>query len=120
MLRLDRAFPAEVVVTNEISDLLAAARVWSHHERYSVLLPPSEKQLACARLAHELDTTLWFERKQQLDDVVATGQGTLCLNLLVHLQARRAAAPGDARLEALERRLAATWEQLTRDPYSLL
>ncbi len=112
------------MVTNEISDLLAAAKVWSHHERYSALPPPSEAQLAIARAAHEMDTTLWLERPGQLDDLVAAGQGTLCLNLLVHVQECRQAPGLDparaARLAALEARLAGVWERLTREPRALI
>jgi predicted acylesterase/phospholipase RssA len=108
------------VVTNQIHDLISAARVWTRNARYEGIAEVTPAQLACARQAHEVETLLWFQDPQHLSALVATGQGTLCFNLLVHVKGRLVSTPGDAGLLALQARLLALWDRLRVDPYCLV
>jgi predicted acylesterase/phospholipase RssA len=49
-------------------------------------VPETSKTLsAVTTRAAKMPTTLWFDNEQQLQDLVATGQATLCYNLMKHL-----------------------------------
>jgi predicted acylesterase/phospholipase RssA len=78
---------------------------------------PSPALLAVAVRASRMPTTLWFERPGQLDDLVATGQATLCHALLAHLQRLGALTPAQS---ALRERLLALWQRLDAEPHCLL
>jgi predicted acylesterase/phospholipase RssA len=119
LARLFTAFGGRALA-NQVSDLLAAEEVWDRNERYQGLARPSPALLACARTAHELETTLWFEDEAQLRAVVAAGCGTLCFNLLVHVRGRLEGAADDPRLQHLELQLLSLWEALNRDPALLV
>ena len=71
---------------------------------------PSAEQRAVSVRAHQMPTTLWFETPDQLRDLVACGQNTVCYRLL-HLALGRD--------QALEKRLRPIWTALQSDPYAL-
>jgi hypothetical protein len=94
-------------------------------------LEPSPDLREIARRAEAVDTTLWFDRESDLQDVIACGQATTCLTLLEYLyehysdegedtaeesgEERRHHRPGDliAEIEKL-------WARVKKDPKSLL
>ncbi len=48
-------------------------------------LQPSEAMRQVVAAANAMPTTLWFEQPQQLRNLVACGQTTMCFNLLAHI-----------------------------------
>ena len=80
---------------------------------------PSEELTAVADRAAAMPTTLWFEDRQQLDDLMACGRFTLTWNLLKYLlrtqQGNEGAQPEAMR--ALWARLMRDWQAFNRDPY---
>lgn len=83
---------------------------------------PEPKLVAVAEKARLMDTTLWFDEFQQregvLKAIVATGQFTVCYNLLRFLYQKDAAALS-AEEQALKVRLLADWKLFNADPYRL-
>jgi hypothetical protein len=65
-----------------------------------------------------MPTTLWFEQPDQLDDLVACGQATLCHALLCHLE--RDGEPTAAATSELAARARHLWERLNEEPHALV
>ncbi|MEZ4698921.1 MAG: patatin-like phospholipase family protein [Rhodothermales bacterium] len=83
-------------------------------------------------VAAGLPTGLWFEAEYELPCLVATGQATLCYNLMKYIAANYELAgakvenedaprmPMTPDIQALWDRLEADWRALNDDPYALL
>lgn len=85
-------------------------------------LIPSEKIRQTAESARTMATTLWFETRsghsanQQRDDIIATGQFTLCYSLILYLHRLEKKKPLPPHLIALQTRMLADWEKFQVDP----
>lgn len=56
------------------------------HELINAGIPKTSKTLSIVTTrAAKMPTTLWFDNEQQLQDLVVTGQATLCYNLMKYL-----------------------------------
>lgn len=84
---------------------------------------PSEELQKVADVSSDMDTTLWFNGPDQdnkvRDKIIATGQFTMCYNLLRYLeQLKKAHLPREQRrsLHELEKRLITDWEMFQKDP----
>jgi hypothetical protein len=86
---------------------------------------PSPAMQKIADEASQMDTTLWFNGKDiegkinTRDKLIATGQFTMCYNLLRYLdQMKKVDIPKDHRihLDELEKQLQSDWEKLQKDP----
>ena len=81
---------------------------------------PSAQMLAVAQRAASMETALWYDNDDQLKDLVASGQFTMCYNLLEHIDKLRVAGE-DRNLKAtLYERLAGDWEKLRKNPFRLI
>jgi hypothetical protein len=82
------------------------------------LLRPSEQLQGVAKLATEMDTTLWFDenhiRDRRPEALIATGQFTTCYNLLRY--AFRF-SPEDPYWSAFQTRLVNDWHKFNQAPY---
>jgi hypothetical protein len=106
-------------ITSLIYELLQVSEAGPHLD-YPDWLLPSQAQVDCATKAHQVDTALWFDSSDQLPALVATGQSTMCFNLLEFIGRRLEQTPDHAGLTAQRNRLLGLWEQLKADPYKLL
>lgn len=84
--------------------------------------PPSAKLRHVAEMAGNMPTILWFQNDYQLPCVTATGQASLCYNLMKHIARRYGQDPSQypEPAQALWKRLTADWQKLRDDPYALL
>jgi hypothetical protein len=88
------------------------------------ILTPSEKLSIMAQEAREMGTTLWFDEKDQKadkrDKVIATGQFTMCFNLLVYLFEIEQVMPLSDSLKKLKNDLINDWDEFNKKPNWLL
>jgi hypothetical protein len=103
-------------VTSFIYELLQVAEAGPHLD-YPDWLLPTNAQVACARIAHQVDTALWFDSPGELLSLVASGQSTTCFNLLEFVERRLEQTPDDAGLAGLGAQLRSLWERLKVNPY---
>lgn len=87
----------------------------------AALMTPSAALQEVAKLACEMDTTLWFDKHHQSANqpaaLVATGQFTTCYNLLRYALRFDAADPY---WDAAQQQLLADWKRFQEDPYHTL
>ncbi len=87
-------------------------------------LVPSEAMKQIADSAMHMDTTLWFspdEMKQNLpDQLIATGQFTLCFNLLRYLCRVEATGSLSPALQKLREQMLADWKHFQQNPNWLM
>lgn len=108
----DAAYEDEVLRDRLVANLITRLPRWSQGQPL-----PSATLLEVARRAGRMPTTLWFEQQDQLDDLVATGQATLCHALLCHLE--RTGQPTEA-ADDLTARARALWDRLNEEPHALV
>ncbi|MBC7890684.1 MAG: hypothetical protein H7Y12_00600 [Sphingobacteriaceae bacterium] len=100
-------------------------RDWKFVQEHS--LKPSEKIQQVAERARTMATTLWFEARpghsatQQRDDIIATGQFTLCYSLILYVHRLEKKYEEEKKLlpphlAALQTRMLADWEKFQVDP----
>ena len=84
--------------------------------------PPSHQLLAIAQQAREMGTTLWFddENLDKRDKIIATGQFTMCYNLLVYLFEIEAIKALSGSLKKLQQDLLNDWIKFNENPNWLL
>lgn len=75
------------VVSNFIYELKTPKK-FASFKLPKVIEQPSEKLLKAINAAVEMPTTLWFEEKNQLDNLIICGQATICCKLMVYLTSR--------------------------------
>jgi len=94
-------------------------------------LTPSEKIQQTAESARTTATTLWFETRsgksanQQRDDIIATGQFTLCYSLILYVHRLGKKYEDEKKqlpphLAALQTRMLADWEKFQSNPLWLV
>lgn len=83
---------------------------------------PSEAMRAVAQAANEMGTTLWFSEPQQLKDLIACGQITMCYKLLVHLTSHRkeGGLTAPSQHDEVFNRARDLFLKLKKDPYALV
>jgi hypothetical protein len=81
---------------------------------------PTAAQRALAERALQMPTTLWFDDKASLRDLVACGQNTIAFNLLEHLAQPKVEIVDAAEAAALAERVREVWPQLGEDPWRLV
>lgn len=86
-------------------------------------LTPSAAMIEVAEKARTMGTTLWFDKKQQTDkikeSIIATGQFTLCYNLLKHL-GKKTETDLTEKQKVLLQQLRQDWDLFKKDPLRLL
>ena len=107
----DAAYEDEVLRDRLVANLITRLPRWSQER-----LAPSPGLLEVAHRAGRMPTTLWFEQPDQLDDLVACGQATLCHALLWHVE-RDGGPTATAELAARARHL---WGRLNEEPHALV
>jgi predicted acylesterase/phospholipase RssA len=109
---------AQKLVANFIYDLPQAKSLPEPLE----WLTPSDKMREVADAANKMDVTLWFNEPQQMKDLIACGQITICYKLLLHIIARKkesgVTAPSD--LDATFSRARELFLKLKENPYALV
>ncbi len=101
------------VIKNEIFDIVEQENKASVHA-------PSAQMLAVAQRASTMETQLWYDDEDQLKDLVATGQFTICYNLLEHIDRLRAARGDEDLNTALYTKASEDWEILKEDPFAFI
>ena len=81
---------------------------------------PSAQMLAVAQRASSMETALWYDHEDQLKDLVACGQFTMCYNLLEYIDKLREAGQDQSLNATLYTKLEADWKKLRRDPSKLI
>ncbi len=86
----------------------------------SEISPPSTELINVAEKARTMPTTLWFDEFQQknknLEAIVATGQFTVCYNLLKYLAKKEVLSETEKELKVT---LKNDWEKFNQNPYYL-
>lgn len=84
--------------------------------------PPSAKMRQVAEVAGNMATILWFSNEHQQPCVTATGQASMCYNLMKHIARRYGQDPDQypERVQAIWKRLTDDWKLLREDPFALL
>ncbi len=88
--------------------------------------PPSQKVMDIAQQARDMGTTLWFDENDQKlgkrDKIIATGQFTMCFNLLVYLFEIEECIPLvlSPSLKELQKELLNDWTKFNQNPNWLL
>jgi hypothetical protein len=83
---------------------------------------PSDKILGMAQQASEMGTTLWFDEsdqaRHQRENIIATGQFTMCFNLLVYLSEIEETIPTalTPALKTLQVQLLNDWHEFNKNP----
>lgn len=89
-------------------------------------LKPSEAMQKIAQKASEMGTTLWFDEHNVKDKVmealIATGQFTMCYNLIMYLIKLEVEAPAlvTTELSNLKKQLLADWKEFLKKPEFLV
>jgi hypothetical protein len=83
-------------------------------------LSPALRHVAAAATA--MATTLWFDNPQQLKNVTAAGQATICFNLMQYVVRRYGENPENypPSIQELWMEMKQDWDRLNADPYALL
>lgn len=87
---------------------------------------PSKDLTDMAQVAREMGTTLWFDEKDQSldkrDKIIATGQFTMCFNLLVYLYEieQDISTVLSPELKQLKKDLSEDWKLFNQNPMRLL
>jgi predicted acylesterase/phospholipase RssA len=79
---------------------------------------PTEALSKVAQQAREMDTTLWFDENNmdKRDKIIATGQFTMCFNLLVYLFEIEEVKPLSESLKKLKQDLMNDWNHFNENP----
>jgi predicted acylesterase/phospholipase RssA len=82
------------------------------------MLTPTEKLSTLAQQAREMGTTLWFDENSmdKRDKIIATGQFTMCFNLLVYLFEIEQVKPLSVSLKKLQQDLVNDWNEFNENP----
>jgi hypothetical protein len=85
-------------------------------------LTPSDKMRDVANAANKMDVTLWFNEPQQMKDLIACGQITMCYKLLLHMIARgkESGVTVPADLNAAFSRARELFLKLKENPYAFV
>ena len=84
--------------------------------------PPTARLRQVAEVAGNMPTILWFLDDYQQPCIAATGQASLCYNLMKHIVRHHGQDPGQfpEPVAALWKQLTDDWNKLREDPYALL
>lgn len=111
---------------------LTRARIGRNSELNSKVaelkLTPTAEMKKIAQTASDVDTTLWFDDKhvhdKALESLIATGQFTMCYNLLIYISNLEIHQPDLIKeidgLEGLKKQLLADWESFKKDPWQMV
>jgi hypothetical protein len=93
----------------------------ARNKQWSPSPAPSETLMNVAEKARKMDTTLWFGKDQldMRDNIIATGQFTMCYNLMAYLNEMKSASVSPAyraALEELNLQLEADWKRFCSNP----
>jgi Patatin-like phospholipase len=82
------------------------------------ILTPTEQLSILAQQAREMGTTLWFDENNmdKRDKIIATGQFTMCFNLLVYLLEIESINPLSDSLKMLKQDLINDWIEFNKNP----
>ena len=101
------------LIKNEIYDIVV-------HRNKASRYQPSAQMLAVAQRAASMETALWYDDDDQLKDLVACGQFTICHNLLEYIDKPRAGGEDQGQKAALYKKLEGDWEILNENPFALI
>lgn len=112
----------------EVAKVPDAASTFKEADDGSAPLLPSNEMLQTAQAAWSMGTTLWFtedelKKKNMLNCLIATGQFTLCWNLLGYIARLRKDRSNTTSVHEavlnLEETLIKDWENFMKDPFWL-
>jgi hypothetical protein len=91
-------------------------------------LIPTNEMKKIAQTASNVDTTLWFDdnhvRNKALESLIATGQFTMCYNLLIYISNMEVHQPDLLKqidgLPELKSQLIKDWESFKKDPWQMV
>lgn len=88
---------------------------------------PSKLQLDIAKLASNMPTKLWLDNSTKgvggrgdLDNLIACGQSSICLNIIKICQRKLANNDKDQSIQALHSKALSIWKTLNNNPYQLI
>ena len=109
----NRNFFKDRLIRNEIYDIAEQENKASRHK-------PSAQMLAVTQRASSTEVQLHYDGEDQLKDLIACGQFTICYNLLEHIDKLRTAGKDETLKAALYKKLEDDWEILKENPFSLI
>jgi hypothetical protein len=101
-------------ISNLIYDL-----AWRKKKPAAPWLAPSPEMIKIAESASRMATTFWFTKEQDLKNIVACGQFTMCYNLLEFIlrnHKERVKVPG-SKIGVVFRAAREDWKRFREDPY---
>ena len=101
------------LIKNEIYDIVVHGNRASRHA-------PAAQMLAVAQRAASMETALWYDDDDQLKDLVACGQFTICYNLLEYVDQLRVTGEDEDLKATLYKKLKDDWETLNENPFALI
>jgi hypothetical protein len=104
----------EKLITNEIYDVSNASGPDAPQ--------PNEAMVNVVNTAAKMPTAFWFERPDDLPHLIATGQMSMCFNLVSYLRRQRRTSPGTFTpvLNALLTQAELDWYHFAADPHVLV
>ena len=109
----NRDYFKDRLLKNEIYEIMEQENRASRHT-------PSAQMLAVAQRACAMEVHLHYDDEDQLKDLIACGQFTICYNLLEHIDKLRAARKDNTLKATLYKKLEDDWEILQENPFSLV
>jgi hypothetical protein len=96
------------------------------NDEWARLLTPSEKVMQVADYAKQMNTILWFSKTDmregidnRRDSVIASGQFTMCYNLLEYILQIEEKYPGvlkDESIQTLKKEILEDWKRFQTEP----
>ena len=109
-------------ISNLIYDLKSGRPFSKKLEKMEEVDKPSEKLRRVADVAVNMPTAMWFGEPYQLPCLVASGQATICYNLMLHVVRAFGTDvneyPED--VKKLWDKLVNNWNEMVEEPYTLL
>lgn len=99
------------VISHEIFDLTA-------REKQHAEIDPTNRMYNIVKAASTMETRIWFKSDEEIDWIIATGQITMCYNLIEFLLDNP--EPKSASYNALLQAALADWAKLRDDPYAFM
>ncbi len=109
----NRNYFKDRLIKNEIHEIVEQENQDSRHM-------PSAQMLAVTQRACAMEVQLHYDDDDQLKDLIACGQFTICYNLLEHIDKLRVAREDKTLKATLYKKLEADWEILKVNPFSLI
>ena len=108
----NRNYFKDRLIKNEIYDIAEQDKASRH--------APSAQMLAVTQRAYSMEVQPHYDDEDQLKDLIACGQFTICYNLLEHVDKLRVAREDENLKATLYKKLEDDWAILRENPFSLI